>query len=155
MNFYESLSYYNRFNQLCRERGAPLDVEAGDRLVYQGRAYIVAAAQGDALALVDDLTGIPLEPTQILYVHEWEADESCFFLPRIEQMLEVIHRQTGLDPMMTPGVKETKPVWQLSHPAAPPIVSDSLERGLLELAIRVLEAAGSEPQEASEEKTIL
>ncbi|MGC9326211.1 MAG: hypothetical protein ACP5I1_01125 [Candidatus Hinthialibacter sp.] len=143
MEFYESLPYYKQFNRLCRERGIEIDLEAGDRVVYEGQAYVVAAAQENALALVDEWAEIPLEASAILYIHEWEADESCVFLPRLEQMLEVIRRQTGADPIMTPGVQKAKSVWRLSHPAAAPIVGDSLESGLLELAIRVLKAAGS------------
>lgn len=137
--FYENLPLFKHLYDLCRRRGLRFDPETGDRFSFCGRESIVAAALGNSLALVDDLCPIPLDAARIVYVHEWESNPDCFPLPRLEQLLEIIRSRSSLYPILTPGVKETRSVWQVSHPNAPPIVNSDLERGLLELAIRVLE----------------
>lgn len=135
---YETTIHYQQFYELCRKQGISLDPEPGDRMLYQGQAFIVAAVEGDRLALVNDLTGVGLESSEVIAVQEWRDEMSCLLLPRIEQILELIKKQTSLYPMMTPGVKETKSVWQVSHPNSPPVVSSSLAMGLLALAIQIL-----------------
>lgn len=136
---YENLSLFKRLNELCLARGIVLDPEPGSRISFRGHPYVAAAAQDDALALLDDLCAIPLDPDRIVVVNAWENDPNCFFLPSLEQLLEIIYQRSSLYPIMTPGFKETRPVWQVSHPGAPPLVSKKLETGLLELAIRILE----------------
>lgn len=136
---YERLAQYQRLQQLCRIRNIAWDFEPGDRMAFQGHEYIVAFVDCERLILFDDLTGLAPEPDRYIIVSDWENDPSCFFVPRMDQLLQIIEKITLVFPIMTPGVKETQSVWQVSHPNSPPIISSSLDTGLLELLIRILE----------------
>ncbi len=136
---YERLTQYQRLNLLCRSRIIAWDIEPGDRMAFQGHEYIVAFIDNKRLILFDDLTGSAPDPDRYIIVSDWESDSSCFYLPRMDQLLQMIEKITSVFPVMTPGVKETQSVWQVSHPNSSPIVSYSLNTGLLELLIRILE----------------
>ncbi len=135
---YDHLPLIRQFNELCATRKILRDWEPGDRVIFQGHEYIVAVVQWNGLALVDELAQIPLDPSQWVFLPDWESNPDCLLLPRIDHLLDMIQSCTSLYPIMTPGIKETKAVWQISHPNSSPIVSSSLEDGLLQLAILLL-----------------
>lgn len=136
---YDQLPLYQEFQRVCRSRGIRLDPEWGGWVLYQGQPMLVAAVEGRTLALVDDLAGIPLDARQVLYVEDWDENPACLFLPSLEFLLQFIYEQTDFYPVMTPGIQETRDVWQLTHPRSPSIVCSSLRDGLVELAARVLD----------------
>lgn len=137
-DFYELLPRFRLLTELCHARNFDLDPEFGDRVAYQGRAYVVAAAETTDLALIDEWCGIPLREDQIVYVNDWRDDPSCVFLPGIDLLLQMIRRISGIFPSFTPGIHKSREVWQISHPNADPIISRSLHEALLELTIRII-----------------
>jgi hypothetical protein len=139
INHHDLLDKYQALSRSCLQVGMDIDLEFGDQVSYQGKRYVVAAARGDRVALVDDYMSVPLNEEAIIYVTNWLDDPACVYLPSIEQLLEIIHERTNLYPTLVSGIKEIREVWQITHPNSQPIVAESLEEGLLELSIRVIE----------------
>ncbi len=126
------------FNRRCAEREIRLAPEYGDRAVYQGHIYFVAAVSGDTLALLDDLAGAPLCDERIVYAEGWENDPACLFLPSLENLLLIVRQLSSVYPSMTPGVQDGREMWRVLHTGAPPFVTETLLEALLDLAIHLL-----------------
>jgi len=138
-DFYDLLSNYRLLNQLRRDQSIIFDPQPGNRFAYLGQIYAAVAIEGDCLALVDDLCGIPLAMDQVLCVDQWEEETDCFFIPNIEQLIEIIFDQTTIYPSMTPGIRSGQNVWRVSHSNAKPIINTTLEEALLKLTIDILQ----------------
>lgn len=138
-DLYELLPKYVRLKDLCIRHQIVLDPEYGSSMSFQGHTYIVAAARGSALALIDEIASIPIDPAEVIYVDDWENDPACVFLPDLEEMLRILRDATTVFPTITPGVRATREAWQVQHPNADPVVSPSLRQALLEISISVLE----------------
>jgi hypothetical protein len=138
-DLYELLPKYQRLNSLCKQHRIVLDPEFGSQMFYQGQSYIVAAARGSALALIDEIVSIPIDPTEVIYVDDWENDPACVFLPDLEEFLRILRDATSIFPTITPGVRATREAWQVQHPSADPVVCPSLREALLEISLSVLE----------------
>ncbi len=137
-DFYDLLSQYQRLNQLRRERSIVFDPQPGNRFAYRGQLYAAVAVEGDCLALVDDLCGIPIIQDRVLCVDQWEEESDCFFIPGIEQLIAIIFDQTTIYPSMTPGIRTGQDVWRVSHSNATPVIAATIEEALLKLTIDIL-----------------
>lgn len=139
LDIYELIPKLERLKILCAQHQITLDPETGQRMFYQGQIFTILSAQGNRLALTDDLPKIPFDASHVFYVEDWEEEESCYFLPRVEDLLQIIRDRTTLFPSMTPGVKITREVWQVRHGSGATVVSGSLLEGLLDMAIELLQ----------------
>ncbi len=137
-DFYELLSDYQRLNQLLRERSIIFDPQPGNRFAYRGQLYAAVAVEDGCLALVDDLCGIPIAQDRVLCVDQWETEPDCFFMPNVEQLIEIIFDQTTIYPSMTPGIRTGQDVWRVSHTNATPVIAATLEEALLKLTMDIL-----------------
>ncbi|MGI6456641.1 MAG: hypothetical protein ACOX5R_13630 [bacterium] len=144
LNLYELIPKLERLKLLCSEHGITLDPECGHQVFYQGQVFHVLSAHGNHLALLDTLPAIPLDLNQIVYVEDWIQESSCLFIPRVEDVLQIIHDKTTLFPSMTPGIKATREVWQIRHPNGTTIVSGALLEGLIDLALAMIQNDSSD-----------
>ncbi|MBI1388890.1 MAG: hypothetical protein GC154_10630 [bacterium] len=135
---YEILPQYRALNDLMRHLDEPFDPEAGSRVYWRGAAYRVIGSNKDRIVLIAEPVILPIQPDDLIHVDGWEEDGDFIYLPSNEELLDILRRRTSLFPMMTPGVKATREVWQVKHPEADPVVCKSLTEALLETTLAVI-----------------
>lgn len=145
-DFYEILPLCNQLDQLARQRGIALEATPGNRMCFEGQLYRVLFERGNAVALVDDLASLPVDPSAMLYIEDWQEHPHCVSIPSVEDLLYLIRETTSLFPTLTPGVQATREVWQIQHPSIDPIVDAPLLQALLQAALRILEQNPSSQQ---------
>lgn len=140
---------FQQLQSLCRKNNIPLDPDYGSEMLCHGLPCVVIAVKDGAIAVVEEMTSMPVDPSEVTYIDEWEQNPACIFMPSVEELLYMMRMQTTLFPTLTPGVQSTREVWQLQHPRIEPVVASSLREVLVRAAIAIA-SLDEEPAESAE-----